>query len=753
MKISFTDLGFVFSLVLVILIFALLRFSPFPELYAFQNRDYSLEIYDRNGILLKVTALDGGMRRIYRNINDIPEIVQNVFIESEDSRFYFHPGIDPLAVLRAVYQNITEGRIVSGASTISMQLARIISGTGHGYKGKIRGAINALRLESRLSKKEILELWLNNIPFSFQVEGVAAASYKFLGIDIKYINIENTLILAVIPRSPANMNPQRNEVVAVNAAADLGLRSGVLKENARIRIQKIFNIHSTHSWPDKAPHFSLFLEKEITGLNRTQHISWKIETSLDLNLNNILEDRINYHIASSGNSRITNGAGIIVNNLSGEILAYIGSANFNNKENSGQIDGVQILNQPGSTLKPFLYALAIEKGFHPNSVLPDIPSQLGGAEIYQPMNFDCTFHGPVLLRVALASSMNVPAVYMINRLGVQNFANYLIDLGFNSIRSQKGRVGSGLALGNAEVSLFELVHGFLVFPNGGVLKNLTPFLHPIKKHNTNKNKYLNRIMKPYTAGIIRNILTDNNSRYPGFGSDSIMHTDFETMFKTGTSNQFQNIWALGSSPNYTVGIWMGNFSGNTIIGRTGSSLPAATASEMLGIIHSPGKKFPPVPNSKPIRLCTLSGLRPNAYTPSTYVEFLPVNEEPEISDWHISDTENSDSGILTVYPEEYSSWFKQKDRSGVITTASFFPKITYPSNNSVFFMDPAVLVSDQILKIESIGFSNKPTVLIINGINVGETESGAYNFELKKGEWNIEFRNKQASDKISIVVR
>ena len=513
-------------------------------------------------------------------------------------------------------------------------------------------------------------------------------------------------------------------------------------------------MNSIHSWPDKAPHFSLFLEKKINELNRKQHIPWEIETSLDLNLNNILEDRINYHIASSGNSRITTGAGIIVNNVSGEILAYIGSANFNDKEHSGQIDGVQILNQPGSTLKPFLYALAIENGFLPNSVLPDITSQLGGSEIYQPMNFDRTFHGPVLLRVALASSMNVPAVYMINRLGVQNFANYLIDLGFNSIRSQKGRVGSGLALGNAEVSLFELVHGFLVFPNGGVLKNLTPFLHPGKNQYSHKDKYLNQIMKPYTAGIIRNILTDNNSRYPGFGSDSIMHTDFETMFKTGTSNQFQNIWALGSSSNYTVGIWMGDFAGNTIIGRTGSSLPAAAASEMLEIIHSPGKKFPPVPNSKPIRLCTLSGLRPNKYTPSTYFEFLPVNEEPKISDWHVvvKDSNNKEK-VLTVYPREYQFWLEVKNRSGLTSVNGVNSHIIYPADEAVFYIDPSVPPADQILGIESVGFTDITTKVIINGIKKDEINNGRYNFKLKKGNFKIEFRTPLYSSSINITVK
>ena len=742
------------SLLLLIIIYAALRFSSYPELDAFKKQEYSLEIYDRNGILLKITAMEDGLRRIYKNLDDIPEVIERVFIIAEDSRFYLHPGVDPLAVLRAYFQNRAAGKIVSGASTISMQLARIISGSDHGYKSKILEMFNAIRLESRLSKNQILELWLNNIPFSFQVEGVAAGSLKFLGKNISRMDLEDAFLLAVIPRSPANLNPQINKEAAIRASAILGLNSGLsdtqnpaeLNEIA-IGIRKTIDSSKIFNWPDLTPHFSLFTENMVSDISTDSLMSGTINTSIDYFLNEILSDRINYYLSKSAASRIKTGAGIIIDNSTGEILAYLGSADFNDKENSGQIDGVQILNQPGSTLKPFLYALGIEKGFLPNSVLPDIPQYFGEANIYQPVNFDRTYHGPTLLRVALASSLNVPAVYMINRLGVLNFADYLISLGFESVVSQRESVGTGLALGNAEVSLMELTRAFSVFPRGGRFIPVTPFLTSVNSYQDNIP-----VMKPYTAGIIRDILTDNNSRYPGFGIDNIMDTNFEAMFKTGTSNQFQNIWALGSTPEYTVGIWMGNFSGNTIIGRTGSSLPAKIAVEMLDIIHTEGSSFPEVPDSRKTRLCTLSGLIPNKYTPSTYLEFLPLEEEFEISDWHIPDPEKNNA-VLTVYPEEYSSWLAVKDRTGSVPSGNNISEITYPANNSVFFIDPAVPASDQILKIKTIGFSGKPASVIINGINASKTNNGIYSFELQKGEWEIEFKNNLASDEIKIVVR
>lgn len=760
MRTKFLYAGWWVSFVILIGFYVILRFSAWPELDNFQRHEYSHEIYDRNGVLLKVTSLEEGLRRIYTDLDDIPDVVERIFIAAEDSRFYFHPGVDPAAVIRAYFQNKLSHKIVSGASTISMQLAGIIMAREKSYSGKIGEIFDALRLESRLSKYQILELWLNNIPFSFQIEGVSAASLKFLGRHLSLMNTESSLLLAVIPRSPAALNPLRNREASIAAAAGLALKSGLygirnpdafndIVENLR----KVLNQSELFYWPDITPHFSLFTEGQI----RSNPVRGRINTSLDSHLNGILEDRINYYLSVSTDNRITNGAGIIIDNMSGEILAYVGSADFRDKKNSGQIDGVRILNQPGSTLKPFLYALAIEEGFRPNSVLPDIPRQMGGPEAYMPMNFDRSFHGPVLLRVALASSMNVPAVYMIDRLGVLNFADYLISLGFESIREQREYVGTGLALGNAEISLMELTCAFSIFPRGGFFLPVTPFSahgpDNVVDKIMSKNEKL--VMQPYTAGIICNILSDNNSRFPGFGAGSIMETKFEAMFKTGTSNQFQNIWALGATPEYTVGIWMGDFSGNTVIGRTGSSLPAAIAAEMLELIHVPNSKFGRVPDSLPIRLCSLSGLRPNEYTPASYIEFLPEGEVPAVSNWHVlsSDIRSENKKVIVNYPGEYRSWLEAKGRAGNISRESGAPKIVYPADNSVFFIDPAVPLSDQVVKVEGTGFFGEAVSVYVNETNVGFSENGSYYFGLQKGEWRIEFRNLKGSSAIEITVK
>ena len=650
-----------------------------------------------------------------------------------------------------------------------MQLAGIISGREKGYSRKIREVLNALRLESRLSKPEILELWMNNIPFSFQVEGVAAASLKFLGRELSSMDTESTLLLAVIPRSPALLNPLRNKEASISAAAGLGLNSGLIGvgnsrnfDDTASSLRKVLDQSVIFQWPDITPHFSLFTEDQIELSIRMG----RIDTTLDSYLNGILENRINYYLSISADNRITNGAGIIIDNIRGEILAYIGSADFRDVKNSGQVDGVRILNQPGSTLKPFLYALAIEEGFRPNSVLPDIPQQMGGPEAYLPMNFDRSFHGPVLLRAALASSMNVPAVYMINRLGVLNFADYLISLGFDSILDQREYVGTGLALGNAEVSLLELTRAFSVFPRGGFFLPLTPFLGETASERYNEiGDSVSRtggavpVMKSYKAGIIQNILSDRNSRFTGFGSYSVLNTSFDAMFKTGTANQYQNIWALGATPEYTVGIWMGDFSGNTVIGRTGSSLPATIAVEILELIHTPGKGFGPVPDSEPVRLCSLSGLRPNEYTPSIYREYLPVGEEPEVSNWHVPASEGGfekkpESGsVKTIYPEEYHIWLAGKDRYGGTAAGGGEPQIVYPIDGSVFFIDPGVPLSDQKLIIESTGFSDGSVKVFINSRKSADIHDGIYRFELQKGEWEIEFRDLSGSDSIRISVK
>ena len=269
-------------------------------------------------------------------------------------------------------------------------------------------------------------------------------------------------------------------------------------------------------------------------------------------------------------SRISNASILVIDNKTGEPIVWAGNAQFFDEDHSGQSDGVLVRNQPGSSMKPFLYALALETDdehgnplFSPGTILADIPQEFGDEKLYIPSNFNNRYNGPVRFRVALASSLNVPAVYLLNTIGVDNYLNKLFELGFDSLKKSGKEADLGLALGAGEVSLKELVTAFAVFPRDG-------------KDFNNRQIYHSD-----TARIICSILSDKAARALGFGYSQTFQTDYPAIFKTGTSNQYQDIVALGATKQYTVGVWMGNFSGQTVVGKTGSSLPAWVAKNFL----------------------------------------------------------------------------------------------------------------------------------------------------------------------------
>ncbi|MEE8441531.1 MAG: transglycosylase domain-containing protein, partial [Spirochaetia bacterium] len=406
---------------LIVAVWALLAVAPDRRLDEFLLRPYSLTITDRNGVLLQTLSLAEGLRREHVALGEMPALLVSVFQESEDERFYSHPGVDPLSLIRALVQNTRAGQIVSGGSTITMQLARLIRPHPTGLEGKLSEALYAVRLESKLSKREILELWLNSIPFGSQTEGVASAARRIFGAAVAELSTEQILLLAVIPRRPANYDPRYNPDRAADAAFLLASRIGVeVGASAVSAAAKATDPTSAGSRiaapvsPFEAPHFVRFVALQLSDERLARGAP--VRTTLDLDVQHALEAAIRARIASADRFRIGNGAGIVIDGRTGEILAYVGSADFFDEKRSGQIDGVRIARQPGSTLKPFLYSLALENGFSAATILPDIPTEFGTREIYVPENFNRRFNGPVRLRTALASSLNVPAVYTIERL-------------------------------------------------------------------------------------------------------------------------------------------------------------------------------------------------------------------------------------------------------------------------------------------------------------------------------------------------
>jgi len=728
---------------LLVLFDLTVKILPFKALSDFKKKPYSLHILDRNSNLLRILPLANGDKREYRRIEKIPDLIKYIFITSEDKRFYYHYGFDIFAIARSFYLNFIYKKNISGASTITMQLARIINPHKPSINGKIIELIDAVRLESKLTKKEILELWFNSIPFGSQAIGIESASKIYFGISTDELSPAQVLALSIIPRRPILYNTINNSKNLIEAA-------NKLKKNIKYKITEedlingIKNIKK-FNWPYKACHFVNFVENNLSEDLFAKGLP--VKTSLDIELTEFIEEKIKINLVSYKESRLNNASALVIDNNTGEILAYVGSQNFFDKNKGGEIDGVHILNQPGSAIKPFLYGYAVEKGFYPNAILPDIQMDFGKEAIYIPYNFNLRFNGPVRFRIALASSLNVPSVYLITRVGVSNFIEKLLELEFNSVKSQKENLGSGIALGNLSVSLYEMVRAFSVFPRGGKKNNLTFIKSESREFIDDIN-----IFEDYTAGIICDILSDSQSRAPGFGMAKNFITPFPSMFKTGTSNQFNNIWAFGAAPDFTAGVWFGNFSGDTVIGKTGSSIPAFIVKQILMRIVKDSKNFKLPDNLKKVIICPLSGCLTNDSCPGAVYEYLPKDVKLQICDYHYFENNK----LKVKYPPMYAIWAKSHGHEtniNFINSDYNYPKIIRPNDQTVFYYDPTILDNEQIIKIEVIHNKRENLNLFING-SLYKTLNYPYTFNLplKKGKWIIEVTDKINSDSISITV-
>ena len=688
---------------------------PYKGLKTFISRQYSTRFYDRNGQLLYIMPLEQGLRREWIALEDIPEKMREAFIEAEDKRFYSHHGVDFMALVRAAFLNGSQKRIVSGASTITMQLVRIISPRqkNPSIMQKSIEVIKALKLEKKISKNRILELYLNSVPFGYQIEGVASAARSFYALPPQELSGEQIERLATVPRKPSLYAPS-----------------------------------VTFSYPSFFPHFILYAIDALSSDKKI--IPTDVYLSIDKDLCDAAELLIRQKLELHKGQRIHNGSALVIDNHTGEILVWIGNQAFLDAEHSGQIDGVLVKNQMGSSMKPFLYALALEKGFLPTSILPDIPQDFGSERVYAPVNFNNRYNGPVPFRVSLASSLNVPAVYLLQELGLETYLSLLYALGFSSLKVQEKDLGLSLALGAGEVSLYELTRAFSVFPNdGALLKKLN-----IQRHSENEDK--SRVYKEDTARIICDILSDRSARSLGFGDARVFAPYYPAIFKTGTSNQFQNIVALGATSNFTVGVWMGNFEGSTVVRETGSSVPASVVRSLLdslsALYGAENFRQPKEYVKKPI--CSLSGTSPSPFCHSVTMEYIPLSMEASFSNdkkctWH------TQWGIN--YPSIYQHWAFQKSIDSSFIEEDV-PVIQYPKNDAVFVYDPSLPQEVQYISVLATGGTANGYEgggrLFYDGIFMGEkTHPLKWQVPLERGRHTLRFECNGHTDSVFYLVR
>ncbi len=608
----------------------------------------ALLIEDRHGIALRSTRAADGSRFQWLPLAEMDPDLLVAFVALEDHRYFRHHGVDVRAVARAFRDNVHAGRVVSGASTISMQTARLLRPAPRSWVGKLHQALWALRLERHLSKQQILEQYLNRIPLGQGTIGVAAAAALYFDGSARDLSLGQAALLAGLAHAPSADNPlvsqQRTRERRAAAMRRLqALGHATAADVAAVRDEPL--LAPPRSAPFFAPHFTTGLLLLAGGPHGpVDDAIWR--TSLDLELQHTLEAEVRHtvHLLRARSAR--HAAAVVLDNPTGDVLAWVGSPDFW-EDAAGQVDMVTSARQPGSALKPFLYALALDRGETAASILPDIGRTYETPTgPYRPRNYDRLFHGPVRLREALGSSFNVPAVELASRLRPPSALGVLHRAGFASLRADPEHYGLGIALGNGDVTLLELANGYRGLANGGAWS-------PVRRRiDVPPDDTARRIVSAQSAVLVLDMLADPTARVPGFGLRTPFEFPFPVAVKTGTSRHFTDNWAVAVTGRFTIAVWVGNFGGQPMQGVSGVSGagPLLQRAVLATVRRYPPGRLPDPSSIGAIQadICPLSGRRPGAYCPRVAEWFVPGSVPADTCRWHRADR--------IVLPAEYTEW-------------------------------------------------------------------------------------------------
>ncbi|HSP14502.1 MAG TPA: penicillin-binding protein 1C [Thermoanaerobaculia bacterium] len=655
-----------------------IRLGPIPPEVVDQTRFASVTVVDRHGIVLYEPLAKSGTRGAHLSASDLPENVVRATLAAEDRRFYRHVGVDPLAIARAVVHDIKARAIVEGGSTITQQTAKLLlQSSSRSILQKARETVLALRLEQRDSKADILAMYLSLAPYGNRISGIRRASRTYFGCDPQQLTLAQAAYLAAIPRRPSEVN---------NAKARQQRILQALNADEHDRTERLQFAKTPE--PVLAQHF---VERILKS--RIPNAESRIPTSLDANL----QRDVAGIIAANRDRLLRHGAHsvavAVLDNRTGEWLAWEGSGDYFGESFGGAIDGVVTPRQPGSALKPFTYALAFEEGFSPATVLADVPSAFPTAEdgvVYEPRNYDGQYRGPLRVRNALAGSENVPAVAMLSKVGPAALLRVLRGAGITDLTKNADFYGLGLTLGDAEVRLDQLIRAYATFPRGGVTLDGR------------------RLFSQRTAFWISDILSDPDAREFIFGSGGSLDFPFRVAVKTGTSQAYRDNWTVGFTRDLTVGVWVGNFDRRELRNSSGVTGAAPIFHSVMLAALKRTRGSLPIGDDAPIvappddvallPICGVSGLRPSTYCPSVEKEWLPTSAPAQFCSWHHDG--------YTDWPSEYRDWAPSP-------AASQHPlprrgrgqgeglRITNPQAGATYLIDPTLRSSSQKLRFRA----------------------------------------------------
>lgn len=564
-----------------------LSFKPLPERLAPPGaaRLGKLQVLDRLGRPLSYTFASEWNVSDQRTLPSIPAFLQRAFIEAEDSRFFSHSGVDWLGRCHAVWQNLKARRVVRGASTITEQVVRMLHPRPRTFWSRIVEGIEAYALESSFSKGEIFEFYLNQVPYAARRRGVVQAARYYFNRDLETLSQEEALTLAVLVRSPQRLDLYRERSAASAGALRLAdkLRGlGALSDDARASLDFSRLELKKADLPVRADHFVSYVQTRRNG----SEPDGRIVTTLDSGVQERLQRLLDTRVRQMTSENVTDGALLVVENKSAQVLAWANAGELGSEPGS-HFDGVLTARQPGSTLKPFLYSLALERGWTAATILDDAPlSEAVGAGLHNFRNYSRIYYGELPVREALGNSLNVPAIKAVQFVGKQEFLLFLRRFGFESLTQPSSFYGEGLALGNGEVALYELVRAYAGLANRGVLRELSVIQEQEERQEPPPAQ---RVVSLETASIITDILADPDARRREFGSGGLLRLPVQTAVKTGTSTDYRDAWAVGFSARYTVGVWLGNMNRSSMREVSGARGPALLLRSVFAELERAGE--------------------------------------------------------------------------------------------------------------------------------------------------------------------
>ncbi len=678
----------------------------------------STRIYDRQGRLLYEILDPHGGAHTPVSLAQIPTACVNAAISTEDASFYRNPGVDGWAILRALWINLRGGEILSGGSTITQQLARnlLLSPEERveiSLERKLRESILAWRLARTYSKDEILTLYLNETYYGNLAYGIEAAARTYFSKSAAELDLAECALLVGLPQSPARYNPlQAPDVALARQSVVLGLmvkHGHISQPEAELALREKLHFASV-PFPIQAPHFVMYVRGQLEhefGLEAIYTQGLQVHTTLDLDAQNAARRIVQYRLAQLADPRadqpphnVRNGAVVVMDPSSGEVLAMVGSPDYFDPRIDGAVNSTVTSRQPGSSIKPITYAAAFDPArpdpFTAATMMVDVRTAYVTREgdPYVPRNYDRQWHGPVLLRQALASSYNLVAVKVMEHVGIEQMAALARSMGITTF-DDTDRFGLALTLGGGEVRLLELTAAYGAFANGGhrveavTIERVTDSAgRLLKVWQTTPGP---RVMDERVTYLITDVLGDNLARSPTFGENSALRLSRPAAAKTGTTTDWRDNWTLGYTPDLVVGVWAGNVDNEPMEHVSGVVGAAPVWHDVMETLLKgrPAREFVEPPGMVRVEVCADSGLRPHAggrrqeagrqaaRCPYTINELFIAGTEPaQLDDWHWLFALDARNGLLagpdcpphlivqeryTLYPAEALDWARAQN--------------------------------------------------------------------------------------------